>query len=166
MAATTSSEPGPEDSLDRLSVLGQAGKANPGMLLSTLWRNSGVWGELRSSPIPGHVSGPVVLPRADLGAGKGGEGRYMEGPLEKQPAWVTLPRPPIPGLPVPMETGAKRGACGWEPSPGRLSGTAARQPTGTWKCPFSKPSLLALSSESAWTRRGRRRRGANKNIYT
>ena len=30
--------------MDRLSVLGQAGKANLGMLLSTLWRNSGVWG--------------------------------------------------------------------------------------------------------------------------
>lgn len=56
----------------------------------------------------------------------------MRGPLEKQSAWVTLPQPPIPGLPVPMETGAKRGDCCWEPvpSPRRLSGTAAGCPLG------------------------------------
>lgn len=76
--------------------------------------------------------------------------RLTEGPLEKQPAWVTLPLPPIPGQPVPMETGAKGGACcrGAESRAGgggsglAAVGTAAGCPLGPGKCPFPKPSLL------------------------
>lgn len=96
-------------------------------------------GEAPSSPILGPFS------RAGLGTGMAGEGRYTQGPLEKQPAWVTRPEPPIPGLPVPMETGAKLGACCWEPSPRRLSGSDAGCPLGPGSALFQKPSLLALS---------------------
>lgn len=69
----------------------------------------------------------------------------MEGPLEKQPAWVTLPRPPIPGLPVPMETGAKRGACCWEPVPG---GCQAQLLAARWDLEVPFPKTIPAGSES------------------
>lgn len=126
----------------------------------------GTGGDPAAPLYPGTFPGPWFFPGQAWARGGEAEGRDAEGPLEKQPAWVTLPRPPIAGLPVPMETGAKRGACCWEPSPGRLSGAAAGLPAGTWKCPFPKPSLLALSQRgllaSAELRAGMERRGRRR----
>lgn len=111
----------------------------------------GIWGVPGTPPAPlylGTLPGAWSFPGqawAQGGQVRGGTRRDLEGPLAKQPAWVTLPRPPIPGLPVPMETGAKRGASGWEPSPRAAVRRSCRLPSGTGKCPFPKPSLLALS---------------------
>lgn len=107
---------------------------------------SGCSGGSPGSPALGHFSRLLGLSRAGRGPGRAGEGRYTEGPLAKQPAWVTLPRPPIPGLPVPMETGAKRGARGWEPSPG---GCQAPLPAARWdrEVPFSQTIPAGSESE-------------------
>lgn len=107
----------------------------------------GIWGVPGTAPLYlGTLPGAWSFPGqawAQVGQVRGGTRRDLEGPLAKQPAWVTLPRPPIPGLPVPMETGAKRGASGWEPSPGRLSGAAAGCPLGPGSALFpSHPCWL------------------------
>lgn len=73
-----------------------------------------------------------------------------------------------------METGAKLGACCWEPSPWRLSGSAAGCLLGPGSALFQNPSLLALSQRgllasavlgASMEDEREEKREANKNIY-
>lgn len=53
------------------------------------------------------------------------------------------------GPPVSMETGAKLGACCWEPSPWRLSSSAAGCPLGPGSALFQNPFLAGSESEGS-----------------